>query len=162
MRPEIFRSESETSSLDEVEPKTKSINVTWLVVLLVATGLGLAGWKVLGSSSDGWLHDLDAGIDAAAASGKPMLVLYTADWCPPCRELKRDVLSDPDVDDFLSENYVRVKIDLTDRYGPNATIASENGVRGIPTVIVYDDDGMEIDRVTGGSTLTDWFRNSVY
>jgi protein disulfide-isomerase len=158
MRPELRPPEIEPSPLDEVGPPTKSINLTWLIVLLVATGLGLAGWKVLGSSSDGWLHDLGAGVDAAAASGKPMFVFYTADWCPPCRELKRDVLSDPDVDAFLSENYVRVKIDLTDRQGPNAWIASDNGVRGIPTVIVYDDDGMEIDRVTGGSALTYWLR----
>ncbi len=163
MRPEVFGSQSDPAPLDQAGPATKSINLTWLVVLLAATGLGLAGWKVLGSSSDGWLHDLGAGLDAAEASGKPIFVLFTADWCPPCRELKRDVLSDPDVDAFLSENYVRVKIDLTDRRGPNAMTASENGVRGIPTMILYDYDGVETDRVTGGSAVTYWLRKkSVY
>ncbi len=158
MRPEVFGSQSDPVDFDEAGPATKSINLTWLVVLLAATGLGLAGWKVLGSSSDGWLHDLGAGLDAAEASGKPVFVLFTADWCPPCRELKRDVLSDPDVDAFLSENYVRVKIDLTDRRGPNVRTAGENGVTGIPTMILYDDDGVEMDRVTGGGAVAYWLR----
>ncbi len=158
MRPEVFGSQSDPVDFGEAAPATKSINLRWLVVLLAVTGLGLAGWKVLGPSSDGWLHDLGAGLDAAEASGKPVFVLFTADWCPPCRELKRDVLSDPDVEAFLSENYVRVKIDLSDRGGPNARTASENGVRGIPTRILYDDDGVEIDRVTGGSAVSYWLR----
>ncbi len=162
MRPEVFGSQSDPVDFGEAAPATKSINLCWLIVLLAVTGLGLAGWKVLGSFSGGWLHDLDAGVDAAEASGKPIFVLFTADWCPPCRELKRDVLSDPDVDAFLSENYVRVKIDLSDRGGPNARTASEYGVSGIPTMILYNDDGVEIDRVTGGGALTDWLRNSVY
>ena len=162
MRPESFRSQNDPTPLDEAEPVPKTFNLTWLVVILVATGLGLAGWKVVGSSSGGWLHDIGAGVDASEASGKPMFVLYTADWCPPCRKLKRDVLSDPDVDAFLSDNYVRVKIDLTDRGGPNAMTASEYGVNGIPTVIVYDYAGVEINRVTGGGALTYWLRKIAY
>ncbi len=163
MRPEVFGSQSDPVDFDEAGPATKSINLRWLIVLLAVTGLGLAGWKVLGSSSGGWLHDLGAGVDAVEASGKPMLVFYTADWCPPCRTLKRDVLSDPDVDAFLSENYVRVKIDLSDRRGPNAGIAIDNGVTGIPTMILYDYDGVEIDRVVGGGAVAYWLRkNSVY
>ncbi len=159
MRPEVFGSQSDPVDFGEAAPATKSINLRWLIVLLAVTGLGLAGWKVLGSSSGGWLHDLDAGVDASEASGKPMFVLYTADWCPPCRDLKRDVLSDPIVDGFLSENYVRVKIDLTERGGPNARTASEYGVTGIPTMILYDYDGVEIDRVVGGGAVAYWLRN---
>ncbi len=163
MRPEVFGAQSDPVDFDEAGPANKSINLRWLIVLLAVTGLGLAGWKVLGSFSGGWLHDLDAGLDASEASGKPMFVLYTADWCPPCRELKRDVLSDPDVDAFLSENYVRVKIDLSDRRGPNVRTAGENGVTGIPTMILYDYDGVEIDRVVGGGAVAYWLRKqSVY
>lgn len=156
MRPDCFLPDSEAGTIDQAPPTSQPIKLIWLFVLLAATGLGLAGWKVLGASPDGWLHDLDAGVDAADASGKPMFVLYTADWCPPCRELKRNVLSDPHIDAFLRQNYVRVKMDLTNRRGPNARTASECGITGIPTVILYDRDGVEIDRVTGGGALTQW------
>ncbi len=163
MRPDCFLPDSEAGTIDQAPPTSQPIKLIWLFVLLAATGLGLAGWKALAASRDGWLHDLDAGVDAADASGKPMLVLYTADWCPPCRELKRNVLSDPHIDAFLRQNYVRVKMDLTNRHGPNARTASEYGITGIPTVILYDRRGMEINRVTGGGALTQWLqRNSVY
>lgn len=154
MRPDGLLPDSEAGT--QAPPASQPIKLIWLFVLLAATGLGLAGWKMLGASSDGWLHDLDAGVDAADASGKPIFVLYTADWCPPCRELKRNVLSDPHIDAFLRQNYVRVKMDLTNRRGPDARTASEFGITGIPTVILYDRRGVEIDRVTGGGALTQW------
>ena len=155
MRLEVLGYQSEPDPLDFAEPATGPSKLIWLVVL-VAAGLGLAGWKVLDSSRHAWLDDLAVGLVVAEESGKPLFVFYTADWCPPCQQLKRDVLSDPGVDAFLEENFVRVKIDLTDRTGPNAWTASQNGVSGIPTAILYDHRGMETDRVTGGGELARW------
>ena len=74
-----------------------------------------------------------------------MLVLFTADWCPPCQQLKKQVLTDPEVADYLKREYVAVKIDLTDRGGPNSMIAQDYGVRYIPTMYIFAPDGQEID-----------------
>ncbi len=165
MRPDFYPPPGLPEPGNGPERISKPINLGWLLFLLAATGL--AGWQCvgsrLGSQPDGWLHDMGAGMSAAETTGKPMFVLYTADWCPPCRELKRNVLSDPKVDAFLKEKYVRVKIDLTDRGGANARTASEYGVRGIPTMILYDDGGQESQRVTGGSDVAYWLqRHSDY
>ncbi len=140
-------------------PPKRPFNITWLIVGLLAVGLALAGWKIAGSPRGGWLDDLNDGIDAADSAGKPMLVFYTADWCPPCRELKRGVLHDSDVMAGLHENYVLVKVDLTKRSGPAAELAQEFNVRGIPTVILMDSRGVEFDRFTGGGAGMDgWIR----
>ena len=76
------------------------------------------------------------------------------------------LLSDPEVDALLSEQCVRVKIDLTERGGPNARIATEYGVRGIPTMILYNHRGEEIDRIVGGVpkvVMIGWLsQNGVY
>ncbi len=163
MRPDFSGPLSERASNEPVPLNTNPANLTWLVVLIIVVGLGLAGWKLIGSSSDPWLHDLSAGLAEAGESGKGMFVLYTADWCPPCRELKRNALRDPAVDAFLQENFVRVKIDLSSRRGPNNAIATEHEVSGIPTIILYNHRGMEIDRVTGGGAISHWLRkNSGY
>ena len=163
MRPDFSGPLSERATNEQGPLNTAPASLNWLLVLIVVVGLGLAGWKLIGSSRDPWLHDLSAGLADAAASGKGMFVLYTADWCPPCRELKRNALRNPAVEAFLQENFVRVKIDLTSRRGPNNEIASEHEVSGIPTMILYNHRGMEIDRVTGGAAISNWVRkNSGY
>ena len=163
MRPDFSGPLSEPAANEQDPLYTNLASQNWLVVLGVVVGLGLAGWKLLGSSSDPWLHDLSAGLAEVEASGKGMFVLYTADWCPPCRELKRNALRDPAVEAFLQENFVRVKIDLTSSRGPNNEIATNHEVNGLPTMILYNLRGMEIDRVTGGGAISNWLRrNSGY
>jgi thiol-disulfide isomerase/thioredoxin len=126
-----------------------------ILLVLLVVGLGLGGWKYA-HSGDGWIHDFDEGVTASRESGKPMLVFYTADWCPPCRQLKATVLADATVNEGLAERFVRVKVDLTDQMGPNVRLAAEYGVHAIPTMILYDASGNERERVTGGGDLADW------
>ncbi len=160
MRPDFSGHLSERASNEQGPLNTSPASLNWLVVLIVVVGLGLAGWKLIGSFRDPWLPDLSAGLAAAEASGRSMFVLYTANWCLPCRELKSDALRDPAVDDFLKENFVRVKIDLSSRRSPNNAIAAEHQVSGLPTMILYNHRGMEIDRVTGGAAISNWLRNN--
>ncbi len=128
-----------------------------LVVVLALLGAGIATWTA--GAGGGWEHDLDAGLDDAYDNGKPVFVFFTADWCPPCRALKRGVLHDADVMAGLHENYVLVKVDLTKRGYPEAGLAEEFNVRGIPTVILMDSRGMELDRMTGGGpAMEGWIR----
>ena len=100
------------------------------------------------------LDTLGEGLDVAEATGKPVLALFTADWCPPCRRLKQGVLADTDVMTSLTEDYVLVKIDLTNRRGDNNWVASDAGVRFIPTIIIYE-DGYESQRF-GASEFESW------
>jgi thiol-disulfide isomerase/thioredoxin len=132
---------------------TKKLVVA-LICVVAAIGLGAAGFKVLRPSGGGWLHSLDDGLDLAETSGKPVLALFTADWCPPCRRLKQGVLADPDVKTSLAEDYVLVKVDLTDRRGQNNWVASDAGVKYIPTIIIYD-EGYETRRF-GASEFESW------
>lgn len=96
---------------------------------------------------DGWTEGLDAGKAQAAEQDRPMIVLFTADWCGPCQTLKHEVLSQESVAAELSEKFVAVKIDLTDRSSsnPNNGIAMRYGVNGIPAVIAIDADGKVIN-----------------
>ncbi|MHC4717839.1 MAG: thioredoxin family protein [Planctomycetota bacterium] len=128
--------------------------VILLILLVVVLGLGAAGWKVLGPGKGGWLDNLDDGFDAADRSGTPVLAFFTADWCPPCRRLKQGVFSDPGVMASLAEDYVLVKIDLTNRQGDNNWVASDAGVKYIPTIIIYE-DGYEAKRF-GATEFESW------
>jgi thiol:disulfide interchange protein DsbD len=78
------------------------------------------------------------------ARGRPMLVLFTADWCPPCKQLKADTFPDPRVQAALA-GFAAFKADVTQGPGPEAQRAVRQwGVRGVPTMVFLDAKGRRI------------------
>ena len=70
---------------------------------------------------------------------------YSAEWCGPCKMLK------PTVKQIQEEEGIEVEfINIDDE--DNAQKVIENGVRNVPTIIVYDDEGNKSGRLTGGHT----------
>lgn len=124
----------------------------WVVVLLVLVG-GIFAYRHFGGPGRAmadWKSDWEAGLEAAEQTGKPMLVLFTADWCPPCQQMKRDVFADSQVAQRLRNDFTLVKIDLTDRNSPNNQTAMTYGVQGIPTLIRFNERGEQVNRLSGG------------
>jgi tetratricopeptide (TPR) repeat protein len=70
-----------------------------------------------------------------ARSAAPMLVYFYTDWCPYCRRLERDLLTDPRIESYLRENVVKVKInpesDAADRQ-----LERQFGSEGYPSLFV--------------------------
>ncbi len=122
------------------------------VAVAAAVGLGgLAFWKgpaiaAAFSQSDAsvWHEDLNSAMAEAIATDRPMLVHFTADWCPPCRMMKKNVFSDDSVQTLIERDFVLVRIDLTDRMGPNTLIAQECGVTSIPAIHVFSSEGWAV------------------
>ena len=158
MRPDTYIPTAEPGYTGPEGESPGWIKPVTLVVVLALLGAGIATWTAR-MPGHGWEHDLAAGLNDAGDSGKPVFAFFTADWCPPCRKLKQGVLHDREVMDGLNENYVLVKVDLTDRHGPNAGLAQQFRVTGIPTVILIDSESGEYDRFTGGgSAMEAWIR----
>ena len=80
----------------------------------------------------------------AKSGGQLVLVDFYADWCVPCRILEADVIPDPRVQHALA-GFVLIKVD-TDRF-PGA--ATSYGINVMPTLLVLDADGLELDRIAG-------------
>lgn len=68
-------------------------------------------------------------------SGKPMLVLATADYCAPCQKLKRSTLTDPAVIEWIKENTIPVYLED----GANGDEIGSLGVRSYPTTMLIQD-----------------------
>jgi thiol:disulfide interchange protein DsbD len=97
-------------------------------------------------AADGLSQRWDASVEQSRAAHQPVLVLFTADWCPACNALHSDVLSRQDVQDEINGHYMMVTVDLTAQ-GPASVARSERyHVSGIPTLIRFDADGKESDR----------------
>jgi|TARA_R100001510_G_C7503602_1_gene106236 thioredoxin 1 len=63
---------------------------------------------------------------------------YNAKWCGPCKQMK------PHIEKLQKEGYDIQEIDV-DEF---PSLAEEAEVRGVPTLMIYDNDGMQ-ERVVG-------------
>lgn len=88
--------------------------------------------------------DLDSAFAVARAAGKPVLLYWGADWCPPCSRLKATVFRRPE---FVDRTRLFVAVSL-DGDEPGAQRLGERfDVSGYPTVIVLSPDREEITRI---------------
>lgn len=120
---------------------------TWLLLVVLAGVVGWIYWQDRSnavSSAVQWRTDYQAALSEAQQAGKPVLLDFTADWCPPCRQMKRDVWSDSSLAQVVHEAAVPVLMDI-DRSAVRP-IAQRFGVEFIPTIILIDANGNEIRR----------------
>lgn len=98
-------------------------------------------------------ESLGAATEAARRSGKRLLVVFGADWCPDARRFA-SVLSAPDLNGFLSGAFETVLVDVG-RYDRNLELAERFGLAqivGAPAVVVADAD----NRVINAGGAYDW------
>jgi thioredoxin 1 len=66
------------------------------------------------------------------------ILKFYGEWCAPCKMLS-GMLKSIDLGVPVEE------IDIDD----NIELSMKNGVRGVPTMVLLNDDGVEIRRLTG-------------
>ena len=71
------------------------------------------------------------------------VIQFSASWCSPCKALK------PVMDKLSDEYKDRANFYITDIEDSGINTGSAAGIRGVPTVIIYE-KGIEIDRKVGG------------
>jgi len=89
---------------------------------------------------------LRAGAAESAATGKPVLVFATADWCGPCQAFKRSTLVDPRVEELIRRRFVPVYLNIDLEQDAAATL----NIRAIPASIILR-DGAPSAKLEGGA-----------
>ncbi len=97
-----------------------------------------------------WRADADgafrSALDAARAAGRPLLIDFSAIWCPPCNRLAHEVLEATPRPPILD----RVDVVVVDVDDPSSwTVKDAYNVGSYPTVVVVDGSGAERGRTVG-------------
>ncbi|MDX1387311.1 MAG: cytochrome c biogenesis protein CcdA, partial [bacterium] len=93
-----------------------------------------------------WVTDFKQGMAQARQSGKPILLDFYADWCPPCVELDKFTFSKPEVQE-LGKEFIMLKIDCSFDDANCREATSKYQVVGWPTVLFLKPDGEVIQDV---------------
>ena len=104
------------------------------------------------ASSIAWREDFEAATAEAKASDKPVLLVFSASWCPPCNAMKHDVWPDVAVSQVVNSDFVPLYVDVDNP--ASASVASRYGISGIPAVLVVNAEGDVVRRESYMSRAT--------
>ncbi len=88
------------------------------------------------------LADLDRQVQAAAASGRAVMLDFYADWCVSCKEMEHNTFSDPQVVQALGQ-LTLLRADVTANSAADQALLQRFGIYGPPTIAFYDKAGHE-------------------
>ncbi len=83
----------------------------------------------------------------AKKEGKPVILVFSAAWCPPCQSMKKNVYPSAEVKP-LHDKFVWAYLDVDDE--ANAKAAQKYGVEGIPHVQFLNSEGKNVNKLVGG------------
>jgi len=85
---------------------------------------------------------LDTALAEARRTSRPVLVDFSASWCPPCVVMKHEVWPDPTIERAVADSYVPLLVEV-DR---NAAVSDRFGIESIPTILDLDGHGQVVRR----------------
>ena len=104
-----------------------------------------------------WLTDLSKAREKAKAENKMVFMEFTgSDWCPPCKALRKTVLTSSEFVEYAKKNLVLVEVDFPNqkKQSPelekaNKELAEKFEIDAYPTIIILDRDGKQLSKESG-------------
>lgn len=109
-----------------------------------------------------WEKDLASAIKKAKSKNVPIMIDVYTDWCTWCEELDKNTYANKKVSD-MAKKMVSVKLNPeTSKEGER--IAEQYGVKGYPTILFINSDGIMLEQVGGyveGEKFLPYMQNAI-
>jgi thioredoxin 1 len=111
-------------------------------------------------------------LQCARDEGKPVLLMFGANWCEWCQALDRKLVADKDLATLVDAVFLRLNIDIGS-FDRNLDVAAEYGLKnlddtGVPMLVVLRPDGVvdavknSEDFVVGSRYANDRIRSFIH
>lgn len=150
------------SSSSPAGPGFMSKNMFWFVVIALVIGISLILPSLQKRRSNPKPPNDALWLEASAKAsqtGLPILIDFTADWCPPCQTMKKEVFPLPAVQVLMNDKYVFVEADVTTSNSEGSPLGAQYEITAIPTFMILDPQGNIISQKVGGmpaAAFTRW------
>lgn len=101
---------------------------------------------------------MSAGIQNTGSVKKPVLMFFYTEWCIYCKKMDSEVFSDPEISQYLNENFVSMRVNpekesgsieiMGEKVTPSKLMAYA-GANGFPTTLFLDDEKKPVTTIPG-------------
>jgi thioredoxin-related protein len=105
-------------------------------------------------NSSGRSAIMDDMIRKAGEEGKLIMLEFYADWCAPCKIMKKTIFSDQEVIDMLSTNFISKMVNIDDLDG--FELKSMYKVAVLPTILIFNTNGKMVERLEKTVSATEF------
>ncbi len=122
--------------------KRKNLQLPFILFAMIA--VGLFGHSV--EAAPVFEDSFQEASEKAKAENKPLIVIFSASWCPPCQQMKRVVYPSAEIQPFHDE-FVWAYLDADQE--ENRSLMMRYGVQGIPHIALHDPTGSVTSQLRG-------------
>ncbi len=135
--------------IDKVANDIKGFRIFKIIFSILIITLSVYMLWPVDKQSPEWMKYSDQSYEESIAENKPIMIDFYADWCIPCKELDALTFSDKRVIE-LSKKFTVYKVDMTKTLSEETEkIRNKFNIKGMPTILIIDNEGKEIERITG-------------
>ncbi len=135
----------------------KKIMTMWVMVCLVAANLTAQNTNEGIQFVEG--KTFNEVLQLAKEQNKMVFVDCYTTWCGPCKMLSNKVFPQKVCGDFFNKEFVNIKIDM--EKGEGVELRKQFNVTAFPTMLFFDANGKEINRIVGATADAAEFVESV-
>jgi thiol:disulfide interchange protein len=130
----------------------------WITMGVLVLAASIAGaWRLTDSGPIAWVYYTPQRLDEAYKEHRPVVLVFTAEWCLNCKALEQSVWKDRELADLMSRaGVVPMKVDLTGSNPAGKDKLRQAGSLTIPFLTVLDRDGHPVfsgDYYTAGQVM---------